>query len=34
MIRITQDLIDKGNAYSADDGVYFSVESAQRSTVN
>ena len=28
MIRITQDLIDKGNAYSADDGVYFSVESA------
>ena len=28
MIRITQDLIDKGNAYAADDGVYFSVESA------
>ncbi len=28
MIRITQDLIDKGNAYVADDGVYFDVESA------
>ncbi|RJU82695.1 MAG: cysteine--tRNA ligase [Candidatus Poseidoniales archaeon] len=28
MIRITQDLIDKGNAYQADDGVYFHVESA------
>ena len=28
MIRITQDLIDKGNAYVADDGVYFHVESA------
>ena len=28
MIRITQDLIDKGNAYASDDGVYFSVESA------
>ena len=33
MIRITQDLIDKGNAYASDDGV-FSVESALRSTVN
>ncbi|MAI04144.1 MAG: cysteine--tRNA ligase [Euryarchaeota archaeon] len=28
MIRITEDLIEKGNAYSSDDGVYFSVESA------
>ena len=28
MIRITQDLIDKGNAYQADDGVYFDIESA------
>jgi cysteinyl-tRNA synthetase len=28
MVRITQDLIDKGNAYVADDGVYFDVESA------
>lgn len=28
MIRITQDLIEKGNAYVADDGVYFDVESA------
>ena len=28
MIEITQDLIDKGNAYASDDGVYFSVESA------
>lgn len=28
MIRITQDLIDKGHAYAADDGVYFHVESA------
>ena len=28
MIRIISDLIEKGNAYSADDGVYFSVESA------
>ncbi len=28
MIRITEDLIQKGNAYAADDGVYFSVESA------
>ena len=28
MIRIISDLIEKGNAYSSDDGVYFSVESA------
>ncbi len=28
MIRITQDLIDKENAYVADDGVYFHVDSA------
>ena len=28
MIRITQDLIDKGHAYQADDGVYFHIESA------
>lgn len=28
MIRITQDLIDKGHAYEANDGVYFHVESA------
>mgnify|MGYP000994263143 CR=1 FL=1 len=28
MIRITEDLIEKGNAYVADDGVYFSIESA------
>jgi cysteinyl-tRNA synthetase len=28
MIAIIIDLIDKGNAYIADDGVYFSVESA------
>ena len=28
MVRITQDLIDKGHAYVADDGVYFDVESA------
>tara|TARA_B100000925_G_C22009164_1_gene475286 strand:+ start:309 stop:1628 length:1320 start_codon:yes stop_codon:yes gene_type:complete len=28
MISIIQDLIDKGNAYAADDGVYFSVDSA------
>jgi len=28
MIEITTDLIEKGNAYAADDGVYFSVESA------
>ena len=28
MISITADLIEKGNAYAADDGVYFSVESA------
>lgn len=28
MIRIISDLIEKGNAYSAADGVYFSVESA------
>ena len=28
MIRITQDLIEKGNAYVAEDGVYFDVESA------
>ena len=28
MIRITADLIEKGNAYVADDGVYFSIESA------
>ena len=28
MIRIIQDLIDKGNAYVADDGVYFHIESA------
>ena len=28
MIRITQDLIDKGHAYQADDGVYFDIESA------
>ena len=28
MIRITQDLIDKGHAYQAKDGVYFHVESA------
>ena len=28
MIEITSDLIDKGHAYSAEDGVYFSVESA------
>jgi len=28
MIRITQDLIDKGNAYQANDGVYFHIDSA------
>ena len=28
MIRITQDLIDKNHAYTANDGVYFHVESA------
>ena len=28
MIRITQDLIDKGHAYQADDGVYFHIQSA------
>lgn len=28
MIRITTDLIEKGHAYQADDGVYFDVESA------
>ena len=28
MVEITADLIDKGHAYSANDGVYFSVESA------
>jgi cysteinyl-tRNA synthetase len=28
MIAITADLIEKGNAYAADDGVYFSVDSA------
>ena len=28
MIRIIEDLVDKGNAYAAEDGVYFSVESA------
>ena len=28
MIRITADLIEKGHAYQADDGVYFDVESA------
>ena len=28
MIHITQDLIDKGHAYQAKDGVYFDVESA------
>ena len=28
MIHITQDLIDKGHAYQAKDGVYFHVESA------
>ena len=28
MIRITQDLIDKGHAYQANDGVYFHIESA------
>jgi cysteinyl-tRNA synthetase len=28
MIRITEDLITKGHAYVADDGVYFDVESA------
>ena len=28
MIQIISDLIEKGNAYSSDDGVYFSVESA------
>ena len=28
MIDITSDLIDKGHAYAAEDGVYFSVESA------
>ena len=28
MINITQDLIDKGHAYTADDGVYFHVDSA------
>ncbi len=28
MVRITQDLIDKGHAYQASDGIYFDVESA------
>ena len=28
MIRIIEDLIEKGHAYQADDGVYFHVESA------
>ena len=28
MIRITQDLIDKGHAYQTEEGVYFHVESA------
>ncbi|HIF45841.1 MAG TPA: cysteine--tRNA ligase [Candidatus Poseidoniales archaeon] len=28
MIAISSDLIEKGNAYVADDGVYFSIESA------
>ena len=28
MIRITEDLIAKGHAYSANDGVYFEVNSA------
>ena len=28
MIRITEDLIEKNNAYVADDGVYFHVDSA------
>lgn len=28
MIRITEDLIDKGHAYQAGDGVYFHIESA------
>ena len=28
MVRITADLIEKGHAYEADDGVYFDVESA------
>ena len=28
MIRITEDLIAKGHAYAAEDGVYFDVESA------
>jgi len=28
MIRITQDLIDKGHAYQTDEGVYFHIDSA------
>ena len=28
MIRITQDLIEKGNAYQTDEGVYFHIDSA------